>query len=358
MRVSQLLTDIFSARYRGRLVFTDVGEAERRLLVQGFQIISSDLFPYYGGDGKVHEVHKTIWSSLNDLLARELGVKTLSPAGYHGTYTYGGQQSSQWTLWPLHMVAENYLNAPLQPGASADRHMKERLSLFELALCKKLQQMEASKRVLDAHTAAAKSATILTTVSKPQPFEREFHRINYPKLRASYEAASEEFNARLLQAGVPLNYHNGFIQFSTDDVIEEMIGKPFWSLLGHEKWVNVDIDMKEALDRRDRVERDAGLYAAKALESTIKIVSTERGWTRGVESGASQYIDNLVAQANGRFIGPWQAEAMKVIFRGVRNDLGHGPGADPMPSLTPPQTDLVIEGCMSWIRYLVRIHEQ
>jgi hypothetical protein len=35
------------------------------------------------------------------------------------------------------------------------------------------------------------------------------------------------------------------------------------------------------------------LYAAKALESTIKIISDEKHFSNGKERGASNYIDNL-----------------------------------------------------------------
>lgn len=39
------------------------------------------------------------------------------------------------------------------------------------------------------------------------------------------------------------------------------------------------MDVTEAIDRRDTGRRDPSFSAAKALESTIKIVSDEKGWT-------------------------------------------------------------------------------
>lgn len=112
--------------------------------------------------------------------------------------------------------------------------------------------------------------------------------------------------------------------------------------------------MKEALDRRDANDKDPAIFAAKALESAIKIVSDLKGWTRGNEKGASNYIDNLVSKANGSFLTLWEGEMLRDYFRKVRNGLGHGPGIEPMPVLSIPQTDWAIETAMSWVRTLVR----
>jgi len=61
--------------------------------------------------------------------------------------------------------------------------------------------------------------------------------------------------------------------------------------------VNVETDIKEAIDRRDTNGRDAPFYAMRALESALKIISDEKGWTTGREKGASNYIDNHAMQA-------------------------------------------------------------
>ena len=112
--------------------------------------------------------------------------------------------------------------------------------------------------------------------------------------------------------------------------------------------------MKEALDRRDSNDKDPSIFAAKALESAIKIVSDTKGWSRRTEKGAAQYIDNLVSKANGSYLSVWEGEMLKDYFRKVRNPVGHGPGAEPMPELTLIQTDWAIEMAMSWIRTVVR----
>ena len=54
------------------------------------------------------------------------------------------------------------------------------------------------------------------------------------------------------------------------------------------------------------------------------------------ERGAHNYIDNL---KGGQLIETWEADALKAIFTNVRNPLGHGPGADTMPSLNDHQTN-------------------
>ena len=109
--------------------------------------------------------------------------------------------------------------------------------------------------------------------------------------------------------------------------------------------------MKEAIDLRDASGRDPARYAAHSLESTIKIISDEKQLTTGNEKGASNYIDNL---RGAKLIEVWEMEALKHFFSKVRNPIGHGPGAAPMPSLTDHQTNWAIENSMIWIKSLIR----
>lgn len=99
----------------------------------------------------------------------------------------------------------------------------------------------------------------------------------------NFQAAVNELNERFRRADCALNYHNGFIQRSADARIAEQIEAPFWHFVADAKWKNVDTDMKEAVDRRDDGSRDPALYAVRALESTIKIISEDKGWTHGKE---------------------------------------------------------------------------
>jgi hypothetical protein len=171
-----------------------------------------------------------------------------------------------------------------------------------------------------------------------------------PRNRDSLQRALDELNDRFREASMPLEYHNGFVQFVQDGLTQRQMAAPFWDMLQDPKWANVDMDIKEAIDRRDNNGRDPALYAAKALESTLKIISDEKGWTTGKEKGASNYIDNLLSKANGSYIADWEADVLRLIFSRIRNPLGHGPGTAPPPVLSEKQTTWVIEACMGWIK--------
>ncbi len=119
------------------------------------------------------------------------------------------------------------------------------------------------------------------------------------------------------------------------------------------RWLNVSIDMAEAVDRRDTAGRDPTFYAAKALESTIKIICDEKKWTKGNEKGVSDFLNHLESKSNGAFIQGWERQCVQRFYSDVRNDLGHGPGCNDMPNLTPQQVDQTIEFCMSWIKSLI-----
>lgn len=82
--------------------------------------------------------------------------------------------------------------------------------------------------------------------------------------------------------------------------------------------------------------------------------SGEKGWTTGLEKGASDFLNHLESKNNGSFVGQWERKVLQAFFTNVRNDYGHGPGSDPMPTMTDPQTDQTIEFCMSWIKSLIK----
>ena len=112
--------------------------------------------------------------------------------------------------------------------------------------------------------------------------------------------------------------------------------------------------MKEALDRRDTDQRDPAFYAARALESTIKIISDDKGWSHGGGTGAHNYLDNFCSVKNGNFIESWEKQVLKYFFTNVRNPFAHAPGGADMPELTPAQTDWAIGTCMAWIKALIQ----
>ena len=94
-------------------------------------------------------------------------------------------------------------------------------------------------------------------------------------MNEAFVLSCEELNERFRRAKCPLNYHNGYIQIETDSLVQQRIAKPFWNLVSDPKRRNVEIDMAEAVDRSESAQRDPALYAAKALESAIKIRDDE-----------------------------------------------------------------------------------
>lgn len=351
-----MLTDIFSYRYLKHPIWEKYTEIEQRLLNQLMGIVK-EAIPYYGNDGKEIQSNKEKWKLLHNQLAQELGIDELSPRYYSFMKKNAfGNELPVSGFWGWDYVCEKFVKASFNLQIhNPDRFIKERISLIELALRlrgEEISQINANlpKNILDAEMRAKKLHSGIRVPGNLSDGLKAWNKTQ----NDVYIAQVEELNERFRRAGAPLTYHNGFIQVSMDEVIEKNIAKPFWEIVSSPEWVNVDLDMKEALDRRDSNDKDPAIFAAKALESAIKIVSTTKGWTRGNENGASNYIDNLVSKANGSFLEPWEGEMLRDYFRKVRNSLGHGPGSEPMPMLSIPQTDWAIETAMSWIRTLIR----
>jgi hypothetical protein len=343
-----MLTDIFARRYEQPRMWETFSEEPRRLLVQSCQLLN-DICPYYV-DGKENEHSKEFWRRIHDLLARELGLKELSPE-YWGFY-------NQQNLWhsgrhTTVQMCEKWMLEPFDGKISVDDFVKERLSLVEIGF----RQHE--------NFLAGVNAKLADNVTKAELFDQRGERkgLRVPgstaasvravnvSLNAKFQMAVNELNARFRQAKCQLHYHNGFIQISEDQTVAQEIETPFWKLVADPKWHNVDHDMKEAVDLRDTGGRDPAFYAARSLESSIKIISDEKQLTTNKEKGAHNYIDNLMG---AKLIEVWEMEALKHFFTKVRNPFGHGPGAAPMPSLTDHQTNWAIENSMIWIRSLIR----
>ena len=349
-----MLTDIFAYRYLDQPIWPKYTETEQRLLNQCLGIVK-DALPYWN-DGKEDEKNKQKWKSLHDRLARELGVDELSQRYYsYSQKNMLGQDLpvSGWFTWDH--VCSQFVTAKFSDQTDPDQFIKQRVSFIEMALRLRGEEVNAANANLPIalQQAAIRDATVRAGPRIPGNAVDGVRAWN-ATMNSTYQSQVNELNERFRRARAPLTYHNGFIQFALDQRIEELVAKPFWDLVADAKWKNVDIDMKEALDRRDSNDKDPAIFAAKALESAIKIVSKERRSTRGTENGAAQYVDNLVSKENGGFISPWEGDMLKDYFRKVRNSLGHGPGSEPMPTLSLPQTDWAIESAMSWIRTLIR----
>jgi hypothetical protein len=349
-----MLTDIFSYRYKDYPIWDSFNEDVRRLLNQSISLLK-EVFPYYYSNGKENDARKTTWKYLHDLMCRELGTSQLSPLYFNHQTHYAGQSYNHTHMYPWVSVCENYMTAAYLGQQPVDQFVKERLSLVEIGLRQRAGEVLLENASLNSDLMAAKlrDSSPKRPLTVPGSAAAGVQAMHDARI-ALFKRQVDEFNVRLTRAGAPLSYHNGFIQVVNDQRIEREIAAPFWALVADKKWTNVSIDLAEALDQRDNGGKDPALYAAKALESAIKIVSDTKGWTSGKETGAGNYIDNLVSKSNGRFIDPWEAELLKDYFRKVRNSLGHGPGSEPMPQLGREQTNWAIESAMSWTRSLIR----
>jgi hypothetical protein len=348
-----MLTDIFSNRYSATKLWDAYGEPERRLLVQAYRILSEQICRYYDADGKESNRGKAFWTDVHSRLSMELGLKSLSPLVYSYPSTWNGKPHTVTGTWTINTVCENWMLKASDDPVSADRFIKERLSLVEIGFRRRGAEIAAANANLPAAIENAQKPVLgRSTLRLPGDLASGLRAQN-ATVNALFQNAVTELNTRFRQAGCDLNYHNGFIQRAADALSVQQVETPYWALVGDPKWKNVDTDMKEALDRRDTSARDPAFYAARALESTIKIVSDEKGWTHGKEKGAHNYIDNL-ASKRAAFLADWESDGLKKFFTKVRNPLGHGPGNEPMPILTQQQTDWAIETCMIWIKSIIR----
>ena len=348
-----MLTDIFAERYAERGIWKQYTEIESRLLMQCYRIVAEQIMPPWWVNGKESKTAKAKWTSVSNRLTMELGIDELGPRYYSYPMPLAGTTQTMTGTYSLDDVCKTWMTLRPQPLIDHDRFIKERMSFVELSF--RLQEEELAS--MRAELAAKIAAAEIEDAAPLRPFQipgsrADWIRESQQRLDDSFVASVAELNERLRRAGAPLNYHNGFIQIAGDALVEAQIEKPFWSTVAAPPWKNVDIDMKEALDRRDSSGRDPAFYGARALESVVKIISDQKGWTHGGEKGASGYIDNLGSSKNG-FIESWEREALKAFFKEVRNPLGHGPGGQEMPELTPQQTDWAIETCMSWTKTLI-----
>ncbi|MCP3419510.1 hypothetical protein NLM16_35930 [Bradyrhizobium brasilense] len=298
-----MIEDVFFRRYPQQIYWGDRPTAEiHQLFVQVAHIIFGDLV-------EPLQLNDDFFKRAHDALARETGRGRLYDAPSWDA-ACGEFLTEVYDLWK-------------DRHGTADTFLKRRLSLVELLFrLAEERARELSRAAPDAITKVAR--------------------------------AVDELNSRFRQARIGMHYHNGILQFARDELTETRIAEPCWALLRDAKWANVDRELKEAIEHADGQRQDAAFHAAKALESTIKIISDDKGWSTGRERGAANYIDNLVSHQNGRFLVPWEGDTLKAYFIHVRNPHGHGAGSQPPPALTSHQTDWAVETAMAWIKNLIR----
>lgn len=341
-----MLTDVFFRRYEHRPMFEGVGSKESSLFVQAYKIINHQIWQYWGADGKIVPYVEKIWTDIHDRLAMEIGVTELSPLFY-------SLQNGNSGWYSRNMVMQSWLNAPFKSDLDTDVFVKRRLSFIELAFRIREEQVAGenatlSVRVLSASIRNQQFTKLVVPGSAIDRIKSDNNDVN-----KTFKRNVDELNERFKQAGMPLHYHNGYLQITQDELINAQVEQPFWTLVKDSVWKNVSIDMAEALDRRDTGERDPSLYAAKALESAIKVICDQKLWSTGNENGVGAYLNHLESKSNGSFIETWERQAIQRFYSDVRNDLGHGPGTKEMPVFKPYQIDQNIEFCMSWVKSLI-----
>lgn len=349
-----MLTDVFFRRYANRPLFTAVGQKESALFVQAYRIVNEQIWKYYGYDKKVDESVKAIWTGIHDRLSMEIGIKELSSKYYSYQTEWMGKPFTNSGWNDMNSVVEQWLNFKLTDDLDPDMFVKRRLSFVELAFRTRGEQVaqanaEFPRRLTEAEMQDKMPPRPMTLPSKRSDGLRAIN----DGMNRTFAANVHELNERFKQAEMPLHYHNGFIQITQDEQLKQQVEQPFWLLVKDARWKNVSIDMAEAIDRRDTTGRDPSFYAAKALESTIKIICDVKKWTTGNEKGVADFLNHLESNANGAFIEGWERQSMQRFYSDVRNDLGHGPGSKDMPNFSPQQIDQTIEFCMSWVKSLI-----
>lgn len=356
-----MLTDVFFRRYEDVLLWSAFAGRDRRFLGQAAQLIADDMFVRNKArhkEAKDDPAMKRL-EVAHSKLARELGLPYLvAPTSARSWNAPNGKTMSMSFKRSADDKAKIYLMAECKDSYSPDLFMKYRISFIELAFQERASQLASQKAYVVAALTGPDSAISLynALVATPGSSWEAKEKGAIEAGEAEFNTHVHELNERFRQAKMPLSYHNNLIQLSDDALIEQEVERPFWSLVSDPKWAVVDQQMKEAFDERDRGDRNAVSNALNALESTIKTISNEKGWSSGNERGAANYIDNLVKERNGvRFIQVWEKDILVKLFGDIRNQFGHGPASgQPLPSLLAQQTAWAIDSCMIWIRSLIR----
>jgi len=310
-----MITDIFAKRYEDLRFDRDSAEnIISPTVAQASYIFFDDVQPKL-------KFPDEFFQRVNLLLSRELGVQSLNEFSWQGV-----DHTEEKTSYL-------FVSQPFQPFSSwhrePDYFCKTRLSMLELLF----REAEAFVRrgYLPAPTARqpVSGSTVKTVMTE----------------------AIKELKARLRANRTGLDYNNGLLHLASDELTTERVAEPFWEIVTDAKWATVDQEMKEAFDRLDHGQDDAFTHAIDALESAMKIISDDKGWTTGTEKGAVAYITNL---RTGGFLEKWEVEPLTVIFTKVRNPHRHGGGSNPPDPLSNVQQTWAIESCMTWIKSLVQ----
>ena len=209
-----MITDLFFKRYGDQplLMSQGVPNTFQRFFIQAAQIFFNEVAPAL-------DLDQNFFQRAHDALVRELGTGLLGTGPYREICA--GFLTERYDLW------KNAHGIP-------DTFIKLRLSLVELLF------RQAEELVRTSSCIVPRGVTLLPRLpGNVAPHHRDI-----------FKKALEELNRRFSEASIPLEYHNGFIQFVQDSLTQQQTTAPFWDLLQDPKWTNVDMDIKEAFDVR------------------------------------------------------------------------------------------------------------
>lgn len=232
-----MLTDIFANRYTNVPIWSNFGEPERRLLVQGFRILTEHICPYWK-DGHTYEYGKAFWKDLHRRISMELGLSSLSSLAYSYTKNLMGNPHTVTGTWNMQQVCENWMFQQFDGSQAPDVFIKERLSLVEIGFRKRGETIAEANAQLESQIQTNRmrlKRKVPGRIQVPGDPANGLRVLN-AKLNGEFKDAVDELNTRFVQARCNLNYHNGFIQCSTDLLTEEKIEKPFWTLVAAPQW--------------------------------------------------------------------------------------------------------------------------
>lgn len=245
-----MLTDIFARRYEKRPLFSAVGPREHGLFIQAYRIINEQLFPYYSYEKKVDEKSKATWTSLHDRLTMELALKELSAKFYSYQGEWMGKPYAYSGSLEMNSICEAWITKPFSGDLDPDVFVKSRLSFVELAFREREQQITHINSNLETalHRAALQDAApqrmgVMRIPGRPQSNVDRVKRDN-EQTNAAFAASVHELNERFKQAGMPLNYHNEYIQITADALTAAQIEQPFWDTVKDAVWANVSTDIR------------------------------------------------------------------------------------------------------------------
>ena len=350
-----MITDIFARRYENVQLRTQYYSEDRRFMNQAVSLVGNGLWTDAPPSDEIADLTEAGLKFVHDVIALELGRDTLSDRWWRSTHTWNGNTTTTAHQNTYAQMVKVFLTKIPEDLTNGDAWVKERLSLIELAYRYRAAQVAFANQALPKKLAEAEARDNRPSSGLRVPGSAtNAARYLNQRMNDAFASAVNDLNERMRLAGYKLHYHNGFIQLSDDELTGSQVSKPFWAIVADPRFANVDLQIKEAIDRRDNRDRTAAFHAVCALESCIKIISDLKGWTLGSEKGAANYIDNLVSKSNGRFIEPWEAVMLKAMFSDVRNPFAHGPGQAAMPNLSSDQTNWAIETSMTWCKSLLR----